>query len=196
MLFSDRLSEREMREAKGSNRQALLDLLLDDFANAFPGLTFELGLEYPIINAQALALGDKRVVKIYGGLALHPRLGAEALTFITLHEAGHHLARGCRSGRDPSLACECASDCWAVTVGARKLLQESGRRLQVRAALEELDQVMSPRQASKRRYTARNRYTKRISTSGCWAREWSLRSRAVFQRAQPPMIEGFCITYI
>jgi hypothetical protein len=196
MLFSDRLSEQEMLEAKGTNREALLDSLLNDFQNAFPDLTFELGLDFPIINAQALALADKRVVKIYGGLALHPKLGAESLTFITLHEAGHHLARGCRSKRDRSLACECASDYWAVTVGANKLLQKSGRRLQLRAALEELDQVMSSGQASKHGYTKEDRYTKKASTSGCWAREWSLRSRALFERTRPPMIEGFCITYI
>jgi hypothetical protein len=185
-----------MLEAKGTNRQTLLDILLSDFGNAFPDLTFELGLDYPIINAQALALRDKRVVKIYGGLALHPKLGAEALTFITLHEAGHHLARGCRSGRDPSLACECASDYWAVTVGANRLLQKSGRRLQVRAALQELDQVMTPGQPSKRRYTTNDRSSKGISTSGCWARKWSLRSSALFERARPPMISGFCISYI
>ena len=195
MLFSDRLSEQEMLEAKGARRQDLLDILLNDFRKAFPDLEFEPQLDFSIINAQAFTLGDKRIVAIFGGLALHPKLGAEALTFITLHEAGHHLARGCRSGRDRSLACECASDYWAVTVGANRLLQKSGRRLQLRAALEELDQVMSPGQASKHRYPTKDR-PNRSSTSGCWAREWRLRRRALFERVRPPMIEGFCITYI
>jgi len=196
MLFSDRLSEQEMLEAKGANRQALLDILLNDFRNAFPDLTFELRLDFSIINAQAIALRDRRVVAIYGGLALHPKLGAEALTFIILHEAGHHLARGCRSRRDRSLACECASDYWAVTVGTDTLLEKSGRRLRLRAALEELDRIMSPRQSPKDRYIKKDRCAKRTTASGCWARGWSLRSRALFERARPSMIEAFCITYI
>ena len=190
MLFSERLSEREMLEAKGANRQSLLDILLNDFRKAFPDLTFELQLDFAIINAQAIALGDKRVIAIYGGLALHPKLGAEALTFIILHEVGHHLAEGCRSRRDPSLACECASDHWAITAGKDRLLQKSGRRLRLPAAIEELDQIMGPGQRSK------PRYTKKASTCGCWAKGWSLRSRRLLEGAQPPTIEGHCITYV
>lgn len=190
MLFCDRLSEQEVTEAKAANREKLLETLLDDFRKAFPDLTFELQLDFTIINAQALKLQDRLIVMIYGGLALHPKLGAESLTFIILHEAGHHLARGCRSRRDPSLACECASDYWAVTVGTDTLLQKSGRRLQIRVALSELNEIMSPRQPSK------DRYTKRTSNPGCWAGGWPLRSHALFERARPPMIEGFCITHI
>ncbi len=198
MLFCDRLSEQEMLEAKAGNRENILEVLLNDFRKAFPDLTFELQLDFTIVNAQAMKLQDKSIVTIYGGLALHPRLGAESLTFILLHEVGHHLAKGCRSGRDPSLACECASDYWAVTVGTDTLLQKSGRHLHMRGAIEELNQVMSPRQPSKDRYikTSKDRYIKRTSTSGCWARGWSLRSRALFERARPPMIKGSCITYV
>ena len=190
MLFCDRLSEQEVLEAKAANRESVLEVLLNDFRKTFPDLTFELQLDFTIINAQALTLEDKRTVTIYGGLALHPRLGAESLTFILLHEVGHHLAEGCRSGRDPSLACECASDYWAVTVGTDTLLQKSGRHLRMRVALEELNQVMSPRQPSK------GGYTKKTSTSGCWARGWSSRSRALLERAQSPAITGCCITYV
>jgi hypothetical protein len=143
------------------------------------------------VGLAAPAIGRGRlIVMIYGGLALHPRLGVESLTLILLHEVGHHLAKGCRSRRDPSLACECASDYWAVTVGTDTLLQKSGRRLRMRVALEELNQVMSPGQPSK------DRYTTRTSTSGCWSRAWFLRSRALFERTRPPTIEGCCITYI
>jgi hypothetical protein len=190
MLFCDRLSEQEVLEAKAANRENLLKMLLSDFRTAFPDLTFELQLDFTIVNAQALRLQDKPIVTIYGGLALHPKLGAESLTFILLHEVGHHLAEGCRSRRDPSLACECASDYWAVAVGADTLLKKSGRHLRMRAALEDLNQAMSPRQPSK------GRYTKRTSTSGCWAQGWSLRSRALLKRAQSPEITGCCITYV
>lgn len=191
MLFSDRLSMQEMM--KGADRQALLEALLHDFRKAFPDLTFELRLEFPIVNAQAIALADKRIVAIYGGLGLHPKLGSDALTFIILHEAGHHLANGCRSSLNPALACECTSDHWAVTTGMTKLLQKSGRRLRLTVALGELDQVMGPRQPLKDRYT---RSTERISTYNCWARGWSSRSRALCKRAQPPVVQGSCITYV
>ena len=190
MLFSDRLSDREALRTKCGDRHSLLEALLSDFRKAFPDLTFELQSNFSIINAQAFALGDKRIVTIYGGLARHPKLGVESLAFIILHEVGHHLATGCRSRRDPSLACECASDHWAVTVGMDTLFQKSGRHLQIRVALEELGQIMARGQPSK------GRYTKRTSTSGCWARGWSLRSRALCDRARPPMISGCCITYV
>jgi hypothetical protein len=190
MLFSGRLSKQEVHEAKEANRERLLETLLNDFRKAFPDLTFQLQLDFTIINAQAVRLKDEPTVTIYGGLALHPMLGAEALTFILLHEVGHHLAEGCRSGRDRSLACECASDYWAVTVGMNTLLEKSGRHFRVRAALEELSRIMSPIQVSK------GRYTKTISSSACWAGGWRLRSRALLEPAQPSAIAGCCITYV
>jgi len=190
MLFCDRVSEQEILEAKAANRESLLETLLSDFRKAFPGLIFELQLDFTIVNAQALTLKNKRIVNIYGGLALHPRLGAQSLTFILLHEVGHHLAEGCRSGRDPSLACECASDYWAVTVGTDTLLQKSGRHLRMRVALEEFDQIMSSRQPSG------GGYTKRTSKSGCWARAWPTRRSAILAQARSPTIKGSCFTYI
>jgi hypothetical protein len=190
MLFCDRLSEQEVLEAKTADRASLLEILLNDFRKTFPDLTFELQLDFTIINAQAMKLQDKPVVTIYGGLALHPALGNDSLAFILLHEVGHHLAEGCRSGRDPSLACECASDHWAVTIGIDTLLQKSGRHLRMPVALGELNQVMGPRQPSK------GGYTRKTSTSGCWARGWSFRSRALRERTQSPTIMGCCITYV
>jgi hypothetical protein len=191
MLFSDRLPKEEMLQS--ADRGALLEALLLDFAKAFPDLTFELRLDFAIVNAQAIPLKDNRIVAVYGGLGLHPKLGAEALTFILLHEAGHHLAKGCRSRLNPSLACECASDHWAITVGKDRLLLKSGRRLRLRAALEELDQIMGSGQRPKDRYI---RSIKKRSTYSCWAQGWSSRRRALFKTAQPPSVQGFCITYV
>jgi hypothetical protein len=190
MLFCNRLSQQEMLEAKAADRERVLGALLNDFRKTFPDLIFQLQLDFAIVNAQAMKLQDKSTVTIYGGLALHPKLSAQSLAFILLHEVGHHLAEGCRSRRDPLLACECASDHWAVTVGTDKLLHKSGRRLRMRVALDELSQIMARRQPSK------GKYTKRISTSGCWARGWSLRSRALFERKRPPIFSGCCITYV
>ena len=175
---------------KSADRLTLLEALLHDCRKAFPNLNFQLRLDFAIINAQAFGLADKRTVAIYGGLGLNPKIGADALTFIALHEAGHHLAKGCRSKRDPSLACECASDRWAITSGKETLLAKTGRRLGLRVALEELDQIMGLGQSAK------PRYTEKPSTCGCWAAGWSSRRHALVKRARPPTCEGHCITYV
>ena len=72
MLFCDRLSERELLEARAADREGMLEMLLNDFRKAFPDLTFELHLDFTIVNAQAMTLQDGPTVTIYGGLALHP----------------------------------------------------------------------------------------------------------------------------
>jgi hypothetical protein len=190
MLFSERLTEQEEIEAKSSGREEMLDLLLCDFRAAFPDLTFELQLDAKIINAQAVRLGGKRIVTVYGGLAHHPRLGLESLTFILLHETGHHLAEGCRSRNDPSLACECRADHWATTTGAEKLELKSGRCLQLLVAIRELDEIMPARQNSGRKYS------ERVTTKSCWAKGWTSRSRALLEQVLPPTTKGCCISYI
>src|SRR5258706_16174848 len=114
MLFSERLSEREMLEAKDANRETLLDNLLNDFRKAFPELTFELRLDFAIVNAQAIPLKDNRIVAIYGGLWLHPNIGAQGLTLFILHQAGHHLSKGCRAIINPLPPLACAADRRAV----------------------------------------------------------------------------------
>jgi hypothetical protein len=190
MLFCDHLSNQEVLEAKKTNREDLLEELLIDFRKTFPDLTFELQLDFSIINAQALRLGNNRLVTVYGGLALHPSLGLDGLTLIVLHEVGHHLAEGCRSKRDPSLACECVADHWAVTTGMANLCLKTDRSLQMQVAVEELDQVMGPRQPSK------GEYSKTIKRSGCWAGGWSSRRQALLVRERSPQATGCCISYI
>lgn len=194
MLFSDRVSKQEMLEARGADREDLLAMLLDDFREAFPELTFELQLDFAVINAQALKLGDQPIVTIYGGLALHPMLGAQSLTFILLHEVGHLLAGGCRSKRDRSLACECASDHWAMTVGTDTLFRKSGRHLDMRIAVEELTRALGSGQPSRGKYT--DKHINRASTSGCWAGGWFSRSHALLKRTRPPISPGCCFTTI
>src|SRR5215218_10350589 len=187
MLFSDRLTEQEVLEAKGPHSEELLDALLCDFRSSFPDLTFELQLGFRIIEAQALQLQDKRTVTLYGGLALHPRLGQDALTFILLHESGHHLAEGCPLPRDPSLACQCSADYWATTTGAETLKRKPGRCLRMSAVIIELNTVISPSHKSGGKYTGAG------STSGCWANGWPSRRQALFDQARPPAVPGCCI---
>jgi hypothetical protein len=191
MLFCDRLSELEMVEAKKTGRETLIRGIVSDFQNTFPDLTFKLQLNFRSINAIAMRLQDRRSVTIYGGLALHPSLAADSFTFVLLHESGHHLADGCRLVRDPSLACECVADYWALTTGADRLQQQSGRCLNVDAALAELSDVMGSPGTGQKLNTI---YSER-RVSACWAKTWTLRSRALHQRTRPPTSIGCCVTY-
>jgi peptidase M48-like protein len=189
MLFSDRLSEQEALEAKQAGRERLLEMLVADFRKTFPDLTFQVLLDSSMINAMASRLQDKRNVTVYGGLALHPRLAANSLAFILLHETGHHLAEGCRLVRDPALACECAADHWAATTGANLLQQRSGRCLRLDAAVQELSVIMTTRQKSNKRYARKH------STSACWAKTWTFRSTALLKQTRPPTNVGCCVAY-
>jgi hypothetical protein len=190
MLFCDRLSQQDVRTVKLTDRVELLEALLNDFRNTFPDLTFELQLDFLLVNAQALRLVNRRLVTIYGGLALHPRLGLDSLTFIVLHEVGHHLADGCRSRRDPLLACECAADHWAVTTGVTSLCLKTERRLQIHVAVEELDQVLGSGQLSK------GGYIKSTKRPRCWAGGWPSRRKAILKQVRSPREKGCCISYI
>jgi len=124
-------------------RLALLDAILIDFRTAFPDLYFELRLDRRVINAQAILLNGKRCILIYGGLALHPMLAENSLTFVFLHEAGHHLAVGPRLPFNLSLACDCVADNWAAGEGSEVLHRRSGRRLLIGTALDELARLMN-----------------------------------------------------
>jgi hypothetical protein len=169
MLFSNFLPRGEQPEPE---RLALLDTMLVDFRTAFPDLHFELRLDRRIINAQAILLEGKRCVLVYGGMALHPKLGENSLSFVFLHEAGHHLAVGERLPFNLSLACDCVSDHWAAGEGAEILHRKSGRRLQIAKALNELELLMIAGPEPELQHPE-----KRISN--CWNHKWSQRRNAL-----------------
>jgi hypothetical protein len=169
MLFSDFLSRDVQRNPE---RLALLDTILVDFKKAFPGLHFEMRLDRKVINAQAILLDGKRCVLIYGGIALHPRLGEDSLTFVLLHEAGHHLAVGPRLPFNLSLACDCVSDHWAAREGAERLRRKSGRRYQIRTAINELEYLMDAGQEPELDHPEK-------CVSNCWNRKWWQRRTAL-----------------
>jgi hypothetical protein len=180
VLFSEYLPENDAVEALRSGRRKLLDLILADFRTAFPNLSFELRLDRKIINAQATKLKGKCCVLIYGGLALHPKLGADSLTFAVLHETGHHLAEGNRSPYNVCLACECASDHWAATKGAISLHERSGRRFQIRQATDELHHIMKGQQQLGSQASINRR------GCDCWNVAWSVRQSALLMHFDPP----------
>jgi hypothetical protein len=169
MLFSDFLPQGEKPEPE---RFALIDKMLVDFSEAFPDLHFELRLDRKVINAQAILLRGRRCVLIYGGIALHPKLGEQSLTFVFLHEAGHHLGVGPRLLFDPSLACDCVADSWAAQEGAEILFQITGRRLQIEMAVSELDLLM-PAERDHQLLPVEMR------ASSCWNGKWAQRRTAL-----------------
>lgn len=169
MLFSNFLPQGEKPEPE---RFALIDEMLVDFSKAFPDLHFELRLDRKVINAQAITYRGNRCVLIYGGIALHPRLAEQSLTFIFLHEAGHHFGVGPRRLFDPSLACDCVADSWAAQEGAEILFRKAGRRLQIGRAVSELDHLMTTEQD-------RESPPSETCASRCWNKNWARRRNAL-----------------
>jgi hypothetical protein len=110
---------------RSSGRKALIVGLAHTFRMTFPVLKFRIFGKIAAINAQASVRNGVRSVDFFGGLAFHPAVDRDALVFIYLHEAGHHLSRGCRHPCNAQIACDCAADSWAVTEGAAKLARNN-----------------------------------------------------------------------
>lgn len=118
-------------------------MLVSEFRTAFAGIDYEIDTQTRIVNAQAFGLGDKRMVRLYGGLAFHPLVNDDALVFTLLHETGHHRARGRRLAGDPRIACDCLADRWAIGAGATMLRRVAGRAMNLASALESLDALIA-----------------------------------------------------
>jgi hypothetical protein len=187
VLFSDFLSEENALSAVVAGRQEILGAIVDDFKRAFPDLTFELRLDRRVINAQAIALAGKKSVLLYGGLALHPHVGVDALTFCVLHEVGHHLANGNRLPCDASLACECAADYWASADGANMLREISGRNFEMEKAMDELSHVVEKQQGEDARDC------REFEISRCWSRCFSLRRQALINQPKSQPCGECCV---
>ncbi len=123
-------------------RVAMLHGLASQFRTAFAGIEYQIDTHTRVVNAQAFGIGDRRIVRLYGGLALHPLATEDALIFTLLHETGHHRARGRRFAGDPMIACDCLADKWAVGVGRDALRRASGRVIDLADALDSLDAVI------------------------------------------------------
>jgi hypothetical protein len=156
---------------RSRTRQAFLDETLNSFRLTFRELRFELDAKNNAVNAQALVLRAGRIVRLYGGLAFHPKVGEQLLTFVLLHETGHHLSSGCRLPWDQRLACECASDHWAVTEGAGALRSSAGARLVVPSVIHQMDSFS---QQHDRRLVLSS-----TERRGCWAFTLSARKRSI-----------------
>lgn len=174
MLFQTILDVDIGKTAPKARERAVLDLLTC-FNRQFPQISYELVTSPMLLNAQALVLRGRRVVKIYGGLAFHPRLDLNVLAFALLHETGHHLADGSRLPWNPFLACECQADQWALRNGALSTLT----RIDFDKALADLDAVLNEQvDPGPHRTDVAFR-----SNHECWGSDWRKRRKSLLANA-------------
>lgn len=169
-----------------ADRWALVKSLIVAFHSAFGSLNFQLIAASPTINAQAIVLGQSPYVRIYGGLAFHPLLGSDAITFALLHETGHHLAVGCRQPWNPWIACECVADLWAANEGSEILERATGHRFNARRALESLEAVVDDCGCYRKDQLAEFGLPLE-DRRACWALSWSKRKQSILTKALMPI---------
>jgi hypothetical protein len=176
MLFSSQASTSAQDTSIG--RQLLLADLLVVFRNAFPNIRYQIIPELNLLNGQALILRAERLVRLYGGMALHPAMGRDGLAFALLHETGHHLAAGARLPWNPLLACECLADCWALNSGLKMVADSSGWTVSILEALSEIDGLLADEPDISRKRNG--------DPNACWARHWSDRRAAILAGRSTP----------
>jgi hypothetical protein len=169
MLFSrSSLQNAEDRRQCNERRELSRQVFLD-FAEAFPKIEFELQVESRTINAQAIVHGEKRIVRLYGGLAFHPLIGSDGLSLALLHEVGHHFSSGGRLAFGDDLGCECAADRWLLTKGVAAL-KRVGRSFSIEKAIGSLDALNTVTSPAK---TLDSKFENNLPI--CWAVDWRKR---------------------
>jgi hypothetical protein len=178
MIFEEARQELADQD-RSDERQIMLQSLFSKFRCLFSTIQFQLAPNFLAVNGDAAIVANERVVHLFGGLAFHPRVTSDALTFALLHETGHHLAPGHRSPWDPRLACECAADSWAATTGTHLFHPD---HFDLAVALKELELATG----------SVNRHAKRTGRRRvrCWATCWNQRKRCLQLRASFPRTPG------
>jgi hypothetical protein len=166
LIFSEPHLENLSVLRQSRERRALLAEIFSSFTLIFPTIALELIDDSGAINAQAVVVGGRRCVRLYGGLAFHPLAGRGSVSFGILHEIGHHLARGCRLPSDQRLACHCAADHWAATKGAKSVAAVMNFNL--RSVLDEMDLILEKRED-----------VTPACRDKCWALTWSCRKQSI-----------------
>jgi hypothetical protein len=183
MLFSEQSPAFADRRDNSDQRHSLLSELLAAFQSSFPAIRYQIFSELNLLNGQALLLGTQRIVRLYGGVALHPAMGRDGLAFALLHETGHHLADGARLPWNPLISCECVADFWAFDLGHKILSNSTGWTVNIPKALDEVNALIEteadgtnvPQQADVRDFGA------------CWAMRWNDRRASILgERSIPP----------
>ena len=126
-----------------AQRRADVKELIGVFKSAFPTLDFRILEKVTAVNAQASILNGVRSVDLFGGFSYHPRIFHDAMVFVLLHEAGHHLSRGCRLPWMSKLACDCSADNWALTEGQVQINKQDCR-FDLEKALDQIEMATKP----------------------------------------------------
>jgi hypothetical protein len=117
-------------------RHRVIANLLEIYGRAFPAIEFELLWESPSLNAQAWYLGERRFVRVYGGLARHQSMTRAGLSLVLAHETGHHLGGEPRDPWMPRLTWQGQADFWAASVGMPVVWGARARGMTIRGAKE------------------------------------------------------------
>jgi hypothetical protein len=157
-------------------RWALLSKTIEFFESCFPSITIRLLDHVPAVNAQASRSNGVRIVDIFGGLAFHPAVEADALKFSLLHEIGHHLGCGARMTPGSPLACDCAADRWAILQGLTAAARH-GTEVNVGLAMDQLENAIPLCPDSIEAFRKSNR--------NCWCGDWARRKHCLSTREVP-----------
>ena len=174
MIFEQPQCMLEVQD-RSSGRRELLASLAQVFRLTFPMLGFRIFDKIAAVNAQASVRDGLRSVDVFGGLAFHPAVDRDALVFIYLHEAGHHLGQGCRHPCNAQIACDCAADCWAVAEGRGKLARNNCD-FALPAALTQLEIAANLGERSRSRYDRER----------CAYSHWAKRKQNLLRRLSIP----------
>jgi hypothetical protein len=160
-------TETGVSQDRSCERRALLSNIIESIQSAFPSITIRLLNHVPAVNAQASCSGDERLVDIFGGLAFHPAVGADALYFSLLHEIGHHLGSGARMTPGCPLACDCAADRWAILQGLPEIAKNN-TEVNAGLAMTQLEKALPCPEPIE---------TFRMRNENCWCWDWSRRKQ-------------------
>ena len=157
-------------------RCALLSKTIEFFQSVFPSINIRLLDHVSAVNAQASLSNGERMVDIFGGLAFHPAVEADALNFSLLHEIGHHLGCGARLTPGSPLACDCAADRWAILRGLPAVARNN-TEVNVGLAMNQLEKALPLCLDSIEAIRLRNR--------NCWCWDWPRRKHYLSTGAVP-----------
>jgi hypothetical protein len=180
MLFSEQSSTFALgRQESSAQRHSLLAELLAAFQRTFPEIQYQIFPELNLLNGQALILGTRRIVRLYGGLALHPAIGRDGLAFALLHETGHHRSHGARLPWNRLIACECAADYWAFNLGRKIFSNSTGWTVNIPNALDEVNCILEVNKPEIILKAERD-------SNACWGKLWNDRKASIREERSPP----------
>ncbi len=165
-MLLDATTATGVSQDRSSARWELLSKTIEFFQSVFPSINIRLLDHVSAVNAQASFSNGERIVDIFGGLAFHAAVGADALNFSLLHEIGHHLGCGARMTPGSPLACDCAADRWAILQGL-PAAAKNNTEVNVCVAMNQLEKALPAFLDSVEAFRLRNR--------NCWCWDWPRR---------------------